>query len=66
MIDAFEILRNSDSSGYHNGSKMNLEMGPNEDLTCRKLRKIWYFGAMRRRLAVGTAIAEGRRAESLQ
>jgi hypothetical protein len=27
MIDAFEILRNSDSSGYHNGTTMNFETG---------------------------------------
>jgi hypothetical protein len=27
MIDAFEILRNFDSLGYHNGTTMNFETG---------------------------------------
>jgi hypothetical protein len=27
MINAFEILRNSDSSDYHNGTTMNFETG---------------------------------------
>jgi hypothetical protein len=66
MIDAFEILRNSDSSGYHNGTTMNFETGPNYDPTPRKLRKHGPFGVMRRRRTVVTVFIEARRAEGLQ
>jgi hypothetical protein len=57
MIVAFEILRNSGSSGYHNETTMNFETEAKDDPTPRKLRKHKPFGTMRRRFAVDTVLS---------
>jgi hypothetical protein len=66
MIDAFEALRNSDSSGYHNGTTIKFETGPNDDPIPRKPQKHNSFGVKRRRLTVVRGFIEARRVEGLQ
>lgn len=43
MIDAFEILRNSDSSDYHNGTTINFETGGERRSNPSKTAKRWPF-----------------------
>ena len=57
MIVAFEILRNSGSSGYHNETTINCETGSEQRFDPSKTAETWSFGAMRRRLAVVTFLS---------
>jgi len=43
MIDALEILRNSDSSGYHSGTTTIFETGPKSRSNPSKTAKTWSF-----------------------
>jgi hypothetical protein len=43
MIDAFEILRNSELSGYHNGTTMNFEIGAERRFNLSETAKTWSF-----------------------
>jgi len=66
MIDAFEILRNSDSLDYHNGTTMNFETGAERRSNPSNTAKIWPFGVIRRGIAVVRIFIGTQRVEGLQ
>jgi hypothetical protein len=65
MIDAFEILRNSDFSDYHNGTTMNFETGGERRWKPSKTAKRWPFWCDAAR-GCGVRVSRGATSKGLQ